>query len=86
MNLAVRVVILTLLLVAEKFLLNVFVDFGAAQGARGVGELAREIQHWAFRFIVTFAAVLATTSLGRLWAYAAAGAAAASLAMLIEAS
>jgi exosortase E/protease (VPEID-CTERM system) len=59
MNLAVRAAVVALALFAEKFLLNFFVDFGAAQTAGGLGEFIRQTQHWGFRFVVTFAAALA---------------------------
>jgi exosortase E/protease (VPEID-CTERM system) len=59
MNLTARVTLLALLLVAEKFLLNFFLDAGAALHARGLAELLRQIQHSGFHFIVTFAVVLA---------------------------
>jgi exosortase E/protease (VPEID-CTERM system) len=59
LSLAVRVAVLAIVLFAEKFLLNFFVDFGAAQAATGLGEFVRQNQHWGFRFAVTFAAALA---------------------------
>ena len=59
MNLAVRATLVAVVLFAEKFLLNFFVDFGAAQSAGGLGEFVRQTQHWGFRFVVTFAAALA---------------------------
>ena len=59
MNLAVRAAVVAIVLFGEKFLLNFFVDFGAAQNTGGLGEFVRQTQHWGFRFVVTFAAVLA---------------------------
>jgi exosortase E/protease (VPEID-CTERM system) len=59
-NLAWRAVIAVLVLAANKFLLNFFVDFGAAQAATtGLGADIRIAQHWGFRFLVTFAAGIA---------------------------
>jgi exosortase E/protease (VPEID-CTERM system) len=59
MNLAWRITVVALLLVTEKFLLNFFVDFTAAQSATGLGAYVREAQHWGFRCVVTLAAALA---------------------------
>jgi exosortase E/protease (VPEID-CTERM system) len=58
MNLAWRMGIVALLLVSEKFLLNFFVDFDAAQTATGLGAFVREVQHWGFRCAVTLAAAM----------------------------
>lgn len=57
--LAVRAALLALLLFGEKFLLNSFVDFRAAQAARGLGTAVRVMQHFGFRFLVSFAIALA---------------------------
>jgi exosortase E/protease (VPEID-CTERM system) len=59
MNLAWRIAVVALLLATEKFLLNFFVDFAAAQSATGLGAYVREAQHWGFRCAVTLAAALA---------------------------
>ncbi|HEY1900712.1 MAG TPA: hypothetical protein VGG49_13070, partial [Steroidobacteraceae bacterium] len=59
MSLFWRAALAAALLVSEKFLLNFFVDFDAAQSATGLGEHVREVQHWGFRCVVTFAAALA---------------------------
>jgi exosortase E/protease (VPEID-CTERM system) len=49
-------VIAVLAFAANKFLLNFFVDFEAAQAATtGLGAAIRIAQHWGFRFLVTFA-------------------------------
>ena len=58
MSLAVRLAIVVLVLCAEKFLLNFFVDFDSAQAATGLGATVRIAQHWGFRFAVTLAASL----------------------------
>ncbi|HTD12907.1 MAG TPA: exosortase E/protease, VPEID-CTERM system [Steroidobacteraceae bacterium] len=62
MSLAARLAIVVLVLVAEKFLLNFFVDFDSAQAATGLGATVRITQHWGFRFAVTLAASLALFS------------------------
>ena len=62
MSLAIRLLIVVLVLCAEKFLLNFFVDFDSAQAATGFGATVRIAQHWGFRFAVTFAASLALFS------------------------
>jgi exosortase E/protease (VPEID-CTERM system) len=62
MSLAGRLTIVVLMLVAEKFLLNFFVDFDSAQEATGFGATVRITQHWGFRFAVTLAASLALFS------------------------
>jgi exosortase E/protease (VPEID-CTERM system) len=54
-----RVALIAAVLSIEKFLLNFFVDFDAAQAAAGLGALVRNAQHWAFRFAVTLAVFLA---------------------------
>lgn len=59
MSLAARASLLALVLFAEKFLLNSFVNFRAAQAATGLGSAARVIQHFGFRFLVSFAIALA---------------------------
>ena len=59
LSLAARAALLALILFAEKFLLNSFVNFGAAQAATGLGTAARVMQHFGFRFLVSFAIALA---------------------------
>jgi len=59
MSLAARVAVLGLILFCEKFLLNFFVDFSAAQTATGLGAVLRVTQHWGFRFMVALAVSLA---------------------------
>ncbi len=68
LSLNARCALLALLLVAEKFALNFFVDFDAAQQARGFGAAVRIGQHFGFRFVAALAISLA------LLAYAAADA------------
>jgi exosortase E/protease (VPEID-CTERM system) len=58
-GLLARVAILAAVFFAEKILLNAFVDFDRAQAAEGFGAVVRVAQHWAFRFIVAFAAAVA---------------------------
>jgi exosortase E/protease (VPEID-CTERM system) len=58
-GLSLRVLLLAAVLVAEKVLLNQFVDFGQAQASQGLGALVRETQHWVFRLIVAFTMALA---------------------------
>jgi CAAX prenyl protease-like protein len=64
LSLAARAALLGLILFCEKFVLNFFVDFNAAQHATGFGAWVRVAQHGGFRFAVAFA-----VSLG-LFAYA----------------
>lgn len=59
MSLAARACGLGLVLFLEKFLLNAFVSFSAAQAARGFGTAVRVIQHFGFRFAVSLAIALA---------------------------
>lgn len=66
-SLFVRLSMFALLLLADKILLNGFVDFGRAQEAQGVGAFVRVAQHWGFRFLVAYGASLA------LFAYVRAG-------------
>jgi exosortase E/protease (VPEID-CTERM system) len=50
---------LALLLLLEKGLLNLFVDFDRAQAAAGLGAALRVVQHWGLRFVVAlFAAIV----------------------------
>ncbi len=58
LSLTVRLAILACLFFAEKWLLNGFVDSERAQAAQGLGALVRILQHWGFRFLVTFYATL----------------------------
>lgn len=48
-----RAALIAAILSIEKFLLNFFVDFDAAQAATGLGAWVRAAQHWGFRFAVT---------------------------------
>ena len=59
MSLAARASLLAVVLFGEKFLLNSFVDFRAAQAATGLGTAARVVQHFGLRFLVSFAIALA---------------------------
>jgi len=59
MSLSARTCVLALALFAEKFFLNGFVNFRAAQAARGLATAVRVIQHFGFRFAVSFAIALA---------------------------
>jgi exosortase E/protease (VPEID-CTERM system) len=59
MSLAARACALALVLFLEKFLLNGVVSFHAAQAAKGLGAAVRVIQHFGFRFAVSFAIALA---------------------------
>ena len=59
MSLGVRACVLALVLFLEKFLLNGFVSFRAAQAATGLGTAVRVIQHFGFRFAVSCAIALA---------------------------
>jgi exosortase E/protease (VPEID-CTERM system) len=47
------------LLLLEKVVLNLFVDFDSAQAALGLGGAVRVAQHWGFRFLVSFAVAAA---------------------------
>jgi len=58
-GLVARLGFLAILFVAEKILLNSFVDFDLAQAATGFGALVRVAQHWGFRYLVAFAAAIA---------------------------
>ncbi len=59
LNLAGRVAVIGAVLFTEKFLLNFFVDFEAAQASSGLAAWVRSAQHWGFRFAVTLGASLA---------------------------
>jgi exosortase E/protease (VPEID-CTERM system) len=59
MNLAVRAALIALILCAEKFLLNFFVDFSVARVAPGFAAVVRVGQKWGLHFAVTFAAAFA---------------------------
>jgi exosortase E/protease (VPEID-CTERM system) len=59
MSLAARTCALALALFAEKSALNGFVNFHAAQAATGLATGVRFIQHFGFRFAVSFAIALA---------------------------
>jgi exosortase E/protease (VPEID-CTERM system) len=64
MRLYLRLALIAALLLLEKAVLNLFVDFDAAQQAQGLGALLRGAQHWGFRFAVSF--VIATLLFGYL--------------------
>jgi exosortase E/protease (VPEID-CTERM system) len=57
--LVARLAFLAILFVAEKVLLNTFVDFDLAQTATGFGAFVRVAQHWGFRYLVAFATAIA---------------------------
>jgi exosortase E/protease (VPEID-CTERM system) len=59
LSLAARVLAVAAILCLDKSLLNLFVDFDAAQAATGAGSAARVIQHFGLRFLVTVAIALA---------------------------
>jgi exosortase E/protease (VPEID-CTERM system) len=59
MSLADRTCVLALVLFLEKFLLNGFVNFSAAQAATGLATVVRDLQHFGFRFAASFAIALA---------------------------
>jgi exosortase E/protease (VPEID-CTERM system) len=54
-SLATRLAAAAALLLLEKVVLNLFVDFDSAQAAQGLGAAVRVAQHWGFRFLVAFA-------------------------------
>lgn len=56
---AVRLGVLYALFIAEKILLNTFVDFEHAAVATGVGAILRVLQHWGLRFFVAFTPAVA---------------------------
>ena len=58
-GLVARLAFLAALFVAEKILLNTFVDFDLAQAATGLGALVRVGQHWGFRYLVALATAIA---------------------------
>jgi exosortase E/protease (VPEID-CTERM system) len=58
MSLAVRTCVLAFALFVEKFLLDGFVNFQAAQAATGLATAVRFAQHFGFRFAVSFAIAL----------------------------
>jgi exosortase E/protease (VPEID-CTERM system) len=59
LGLPVRVAILAGAFLAEKIILNRFVDFDKAQTAQGLGAVLRVAQHWGFRFFVALTAAVA---------------------------
>jgi exosortase E/protease (VPEID-CTERM system) len=59
LGLAARLAILGAVFLAEKVVLNVFVDYAGAQSAQGLGVVLRIAQHLGFRFLVAFAMALA---------------------------
>src|SRR3984893_5002484 len=64
MSLHARLAIAAGLLLLEKVVLNLFVDFTSAQAPHGLGAVVRIGQHWGFRFLVSFA--IATAVFGYL--------------------
>ena len=54
-----RLIALYALFIAEKMLLNEFVDFEHASVAQGIGGILRVVQHWGLRFLVAFIPALA---------------------------
>ena len=58
LSFARRVALIAAILFAEKFLLNFFIDFEAAQASTGLAAWVRGAQHWGFRFAVTLGACL----------------------------
>jgi exosortase E/protease (VPEID-CTERM system) len=66
-GLRLRLAILAAAFFAEKIFLNLFVDFGLAQEAQGLGALVRDAQHWGFRFLVAFGAAVALFTHVRGW-------------------
>jgi exosortase E/protease (VPEID-CTERM system) len=65
-SLPARLGLLVTLLVAEKILLGNLVDSRRAQAAQGIAAVVREVQHWGFRFLVTFLAAAAILILVRM--------------------
>ncbi|HEX5461264.1 MAG TPA: exosortase E/protease, VPEID-CTERM system [Steroidobacteraceae bacterium] len=59
LSLAARGGILVVALFAEKFALNLTMDFRVADAARGLGTVLRLAQHFGLRFAVSFAVALA---------------------------
>ena len=59
LSLVIRACVLAVVLFVEKFLLNGFVNFEAAQRASGLGTAMRVLQHFGLRFAVSFAIALA---------------------------
>ena len=57
--LPLRIAILAAAFLAEKIVLNRFVDFDLASSAQGLGAVLRVVQHWGFRFFVALAAAVA---------------------------
>jgi exosortase E/protease (VPEID-CTERM system) len=58
LSLAARLAVLASLFIVEKWLLDGFVDSERAQAAEGLGAFVRLLQHWGFRFLVTFCATV----------------------------
>jgi exosortase E/protease (VPEID-CTERM system) len=58
LGLPARVAILAALFLADKVLLNQFVDFDRAQTAQGLGAFVRSAQHLGFRFVVALIAAV----------------------------
>lgn len=58
LGLPARVAILAAVFLADKILLNQFVDFDRAQTAKGLGAFVRSAQHVGFRFIVALIAAV----------------------------
>jgi exosortase E/protease (VPEID-CTERM system) len=57
-SLAARLAIAAVVLLLEKSVLNLFVDFDLAQRAHGFGAELRAAQHWGFRFLVSLVIAL----------------------------
>ena len=57
-GLPLRLAIVAAVFLAEKILLNRFVDFDRAQTARGFGAVLRVAQHWGLRFFVALTAAV----------------------------
>src|ERR1700674_1522546 len=57
-SLQARLAVAAALLLFEKTVLNLFVDFGRAQEAQGVGAALRIGQHGGFRFLVSLAVAI----------------------------
>ena len=65
LTLPIRLGLLGAVLFAEKFCLGSLVDSGRARDAGGFGALVHSAQHWGFRFLVTFLAVVSVLAFVR---------------------
>jgi len=61
-TLPIRLGVLGLVLLAEKFALGGLVASGRARNSEGFGAFVHDAQHWGFRFLVTFMALVAVLS------------------------